>query len=75
MSQNTTLRVLYLRQYETICRQKGKLDGRFDRILSEDNLDKAIAEARSMRGHVAAMLKALHHIRRAEKLYGLPERK
>lgn len=42
----------------------GKIDTKFQRILDEPNPDKAIALARSMRGHVAVILQRLHEIKR-----------
>jgi hypothetical protein len=42
----------------------GKLDAIHARLLRTDGVDEQIKLARSMRGHVAVMLKQLHDIRR-----------
>ena len=64
---NQSNRIMYMQQYTTVAEQQGKLDALFERLMDEPDVDKAIKMARSMRGHVAVTLKALHSIKRGEK--------
>lgn len=56
-----------MQEYDSISYQRGKLDTLFDMIINEPDMDKAIKLARSMRGHMAVVLKILHKVRREEK--------
>lgn len=61
---NLGLRILFEKEYDQINFQFGKMEAIVDQICEEDDIEKAISRGRSMRGHVAVILKALHAIKR-----------
>jgi hypothetical protein len=63
---NTTKRLIHPKQYQRIAQQMGKMDVLFNMIQQEPDISKAIGLARSMRGHVAMILKNLHAIKKRE---------
>ena len=64
---NGGLRFRYMDQYTAISQQFGKISAKESFLMDEPDLEKAIAHARSIRGHVAVILKELHSIRRQER--------